>query len=533
MKNGFLKSFADSRKIKYSSLSVALSAIIIAIVVILNSITAVLADKFGWYIDMTDDQVFTLSDDAKKLLEGLNNDVQLEIVFPAKEDEIEKNYANSVKSGSIGYIHSTAEQIEEVCDNVTVSYHDVDKDYLFYKDLGVLNKAGDNNILILRRDAKGNYVEGDFRVYPINYFYVGDEEGNLYGYNGELVFISAMLAMAQDTVPTVYFTIGHGESSFNADVIIDFENINAEYIKGNIDVGALEMMRVFCDSGFTVKPLDITTSEIPKDARIIVINQPQGDLDDAELYKLDMYLKDEGTVFMFTPHDKELPNLYATLEASYGVKVNVSATPVEDSSTEFGITGATGKYYTLLANVSKDDGGFASNQYFSALNSYTSLRARFYNSATLTINPEYMNKDGHPEGSYFKYTYPLLETTSNATFDGEKKVHHLMSVTSIWEWDYENQSSKYSYLVVCPSSGFASPEFLTLSSAPNKDMVLSLIQTTSSIQTPVNMGYKTFMNYRLDITDRQAQGATIMLATILPAAVVICGIVIIVRRKHR
>ena len=64
-------------------------------------------------------------------------------------------------------------------------------------------------------------------------------------------------------------------------------------------------------------------------------------------------------------------------------------------------------------------------------------------------------------------------------------------------------------------------------------MILSLIQSTSSVQTPVNLDYKTFMSYELEITDRQAQSATILLATILPALIVISGVVVIVRRKHR
>lgn len=531
MKNGFLKSFADSKRIKYSSLSLAFSAVIIALVIILNSITAVLSEKFGWYIDMTDEQIFSLSDSAKTLLDGIGDDVQLEIVFPADEDVIETNFANSATSGSIGYVHSTAKQIEKVCDNVKVSHHDVRRDYLFYKDAGVLGKAGDENILILRKDQNGNYVEGDFRVYPINYFYVGDTEGKLYGYNGELMFVAALLAMSQTTTPVVYFTYGHGEQSFEGTIPeggINYENINDEFMKGHISANALELMRVFCDSGFLVKSLDITTSQIPSDARIIVINQPKGDFDSDELSRLDAYLNDKGTVFLFTPHDAELPNLYGRLEAEYGVTVKPSATPVEDLSTEFANT-----KYTLLANVSRANDSFAAKQYFSSLTSFSSLRARFYKSATLDINPDYMTTDGYGTGSIVKYTFPLLETSASASFKDEKRVHYLMSITSIEEWDYENQQSTFSYLLVCPSSEFASSQFIGSSTASNKNMLLSLIQTTSSVQTPVNLDYKTFMSYELDITDRQAQRSTILLATILPALVTLCGVVIIVRRKHR
>ena len=126
MKTGFLKSLADSKKIKYSTLSTAFIAVVIALVIMLNAITTVLSSKLGWYIDMTDEQMFSLSDDAKDLLDTINDNVELEIVFPCDKDEIDKNYANTKTTGAIGYVHSTAEQILKACDNVTVSYHDVD-----------------------------------------------------------------------------------------------------------------------------------------------------------------------------------------------------------------------------------------------------------------------------------------------------------------------------------------------------------------------------------------------------------------------
>lgn len=528
MKTGFLKSLADSKKIKYSTLSTAFIAVVIALVIMLNAITTVLSSKLGWYIDMTDEQMFSLSDEAKDLLDTINDNVELEIVFPCDKDEIDKNYANTKTAGAIGYVHSTAEQILKACDNVTVSYHDVDKDYLFYKEAGVLGKAGDDKILILRKDVNGKYVEGDFRVYPVNYFFVGDTNGDLYGYNGELMFLSALLAMSHDTVPVVYFTIGHSEYSFNDDVTISYETINEAYLAGKINEKALELMRVFCDSGFVVKPLDLVTSEIPADARIIVINQPQSDFDDGEIYKLNTYLEKEGTVFCFTPHSVDLPNLYTTLEANYGITVKPSATPVEDPSTQFANT-----KYTLLANVCTTDNSFATKQYFGSLNSFASARARLMNCAALKIDEKFMTTEGYQTGSIIRYTYPLLETTRNAVYGDQKGVYNLMAISSREQWSYEGQYSSFSYLLVCPSSDFASNEYLSSTSAPNKNMILSLIQSTSSVQTPVNLEYKTFMTYELDITDRQAQSATILLATVVPALVVLCGVVIMVRRKHR
>ena len=58
MRKGFLKSLSDSRKIKYSTLNGAFIALVIALVVVLNSIITTLAQTYNWYIDMTDEQIF-------------------------------------------------------------------------------------------------------------------------------------------------------------------------------------------------------------------------------------------------------------------------------------------------------------------------------------------------------------------------------------------------------------------------------------------------------------------------------------------
>lgn len=532
MKKGMLKSLADSRRIKYSTLSLALCAVVIVLVILLNSIVSVLSNRFNWYVDMTKRQMFSLSDDAKAILADINDDVELEIIFPFDEDIIETDYAVSSSSGSIAYIYRTAKEIEKECDNVTVSYHDVIKDYAFYRDIGLHSYAKDTNILILRKNADGKYVEGDFRSYPINYFFVSKSatDNTLYAYNGELVFLSALIAISRDTVPTVYFTIGHNEKFLTGELEeLNYGNLASAFGSGLIDSEAYMLLSIFCDSGFTIKPLDIRTQPIPEDARMLVINQPTSDFTDDELYKLTTYLLNGGAAFCFTSHHAQLPGLYATLESNYGIKVNTSETDkVVDDSHRM----TNGGVVHYLANVSKDDDSFASAKYFSKYSSYTSANAYYNGAGSLTIDPRYMNTNGYVTGAISKYTYPLLESAPTAVFGGESKVHHLMSITSIDNWSNENQHSVYSYLVVCPSSEFASSVALSQSNA-NRHMILSLIQTTSSVQTPVNLDYKPFVDYKLTITDSEARTVTVVLATIIPAIIAICGVVVIVRRKHR
>ena len=58
------KSFIQSRKFKYGTTATVFTIAFIAIVVVFNVIFTALANKYMWYVDMTGEQVFTLSESA-------------------------------------------------------------------------------------------------------------------------------------------------------------------------------------------------------------------------------------------------------------------------------------------------------------------------------------------------------------------------------------------------------------------------------------------------------------------------------------
>ena len=544
MKKGMLKSISDSRRIKYSTLSFALCAIVVALAILLNTIVSALASRFNWYIDMTERQMFTLSEGAKAHLGSITaTGVDVEIIFPLDEDQIATDFQTSSSSGSLGHIYKTALEIASECKNVKVLCRDTKKDFgSFYKANGLQGAAKEGHVLIVRKDENGRYATGDYRSYPINYFYLSDGLNNtLYSYDGELVFISALIALTRDEVPTVYFTIGHNELSFIAENEkvkqegLNYDSLSSAAASGIVSPKTVSLMQIFADSGFRIKPLDLRLEEIPKDARMMVINQPTSDFTEDELYKLTTYLQNGGATFLFTPYDKELPNLEATIDKNYGVTINTSNEPIIDNNTLItqNIGGmVTAKHY--LANVSMHDDGFASLKYFSAYASYSSDNARYNGAGTLTVDPRYQDKSGYKTGGFAKYTYPLLETSSTAKVgeNGKPGVHTLMTITAIDNWSMENENSRYSYLVVCPSNDFVSNEALAVSDA-NRQMMLSLIQATSSVQTPVNLDDKPFVEYNLEITDAQARSIMIVLVTVLPLMITACGVVVLVRRKHK
>ena len=78
-----------------------------------------------------------------------------------------------------------------------------------------------------------------------------------------------------------------------------------------------------------------------------------------------------------------------------------------------------------------------------------------------------------------------------------------------------------------------SNQYMDSTDAPKRNILLSIVQNTTKVQTLLNINTKVFKTYTIDMSDKEARVSTVMLALILPSIITVCGIVVIVRRKRR
>ena len=119
--------YLKSRKFKYGSVATAFTVAFIAIVVIFNIIFTALAGKYMWYIDMTEEQLFTLSEEAKEIMSDIKSDVN---IYFASEPDVLMTGQNS---GYMKYIYTTALQLQDEFKNVHVECVDVLKNPSFFR----------------------------------------------------------------------------------------------------------------------------------------------------------------------------------------------------------------------------------------------------------------------------------------------------------------------------------------------------------------------------------------------------------------
>lgn len=569
MKN--LKSLAESRRVRYGTLNIIFIAVVVAIVIVLNSIMTVLSGTFGWFIDMTDEELYTVSDELVALLDSVSEDAPIDIIFCCDKDKAESNFSDpdTTTGSALAYIHSTATQIEKKLDNVTVLYKDPINDHAFMKKFNQVNsqiEPSQSTIIVARRDANGEYGTM-YRTYHATSFYTFSQEADgsntLYGYCGERTFATAILSLTHDKVPSVYFVAGHGETiPYSTESDYKIPQIARVYLDcgfrvryiflgddekqftcpkegcgdswGEKEIGKTKSFVCSCDTVYKRDEIEFNEPRtIPEDARAIIINNPTSDYGANETTKLYEYLiNQQGTIMTFLDpigedvENHPLKNLHRFIAQQTGVTV------VDNNKVTHSGSVSQGESFDFRGEISSSK---AASTYLSALKNVGSSNSIFKDSGILEIDPKY--KEGVSQVDADRITQSIIKTDDDAKFgdlqadETEEEGFNVLSVTAITT--IKNNANVQSYFLVCPSTGFISDEYLSNTMYPNDSIMLALIHSTTASTVPVDLDFKTFANYQLDISAAQQSTVFICLITIMPLLAIVIGIVVIVRRKHR
>ena len=118
---------SDKRNLKYGSLSVIVTVIFVALIIVLNIIVTSLSSVYGWYTDMTAAGIYSLSDTfSEKMGELLSKTtdgkpVYLNIVLMAEEDYFKgMNSLTAMVYRTLKELVAEFDNIELVAYNTTV-----------------------------------------------------------------------------------------------------------------------------------------------------------------------------------------------------------------------------------------------------------------------------------------------------------------------------------------------------------------------------------------------------------------------------
>ena len=520
-----------NKKFKHGSVSVALVIVIIAAVILVNAIFTALARKNLWYIDMTPDSMYTLSDTAKDLLaKEFDTDKKVKVIFCAEKDVLEASTEQRLA------LH-TALDIAALYSNVSVEYVDVftNPSAVGEYTLHTTQKINSQSIIV----ASGT----ECRVHSlVSLFALDGTTQEVIGYNGEQKLISSMLAVTQDEVPVACITVNHGET--------DNQNLNA-------------LATLLHETGYKVESIDLTKDAIPEAARLVVIYDPQSDFAAAnaignvdELAKLDTFLDDNNSVMVFVDNETPyLENLEQFL-AEWGIKIarhediNLLIRDLDHSLTTSG--------YTNVATYTPATGGLGKSL-VSGLASKQNPKSVVFPMATAFTLPDGYPDRNDDENGTWSYVYSdngvprvcydvfLSSDTAEAIAGGQKlrdseleaiglrnpaqTPFSYMRVTQEMH-SVPGEKSTYSYLLACASTDFVKSGALSTSYG-NHELLTYACSVMGRDIVSVSIPCKYFASTTItNITAAEANQYTVVL-TVVPAAIIfVAGVVIMIRRKY-
>ena len=562
---------STGRKLRYGGTSIALTALIIAAIIIVNALTSLLVQKFGLYVDLTPDLHFTISDECYDLIGAEIEDDNLtpiEMVKKFRTDNKAYNQANGLSKGdegwkdeevSINIVFLTEKdklQGEATTNYVVVNAEELRAKYPDYIKIEYVDAVTHPSRFIKYLNSNTDTIEEDsviiecgteFRIRTLRSFYVFQNDETPTAYNGEKAFASSILAVTRAEAPLACYTTNHGE----------------EFPQSNIVDTPAPFITSLEDAGYEVRPIDLSKEDIPAECRILIVFDPKNDFisdkdginDVSELDKLDTFLYNRNSLMVFMEPDSytgRLNNFEDFLE-EWGLSI---ARQGEDHyMLSDDASSLMGNKSVLVGDYSKSD--IATSWMSNMLNRATPPKVIFPNAAALTYADGYDRKLITSEKDesvqyYIGYSathgrtvYDLFYAAegTTATIGGleigqstKTNPYSLMSVSveTFTEQEFSGSITDSAYVLLCGTTEFASEKYLSSNTYGNADFMLTALQMAGREPVPVGLAYKEFANYTIEsITSAEATTYTVIF-TLAPIVIAfVAGVFVIVRRKNR
>ncbi len=563
------------KKWRHGSISLALTAGVLAGVLLINLLVGLLFSDRLWHIDLTSEGMYTLKEETLHVLDETltavnaerseDDPVEVDIIFCADPDMLRAN-------DRMRYVYYTALQMQKQFPNsIRVSTQDVwsNPSSVDAYRTNSYSSIYQSNVIV----ASGS----EFRIYTQKSFYTYDTDtaanADPWAYNGEKMFLSGIIAVTRAESPICALTVNHGEPFAT-------EEGKAEYSA---------FLEVIEGAGYDTVFLDLEKEAIPEDCRLIITLDPKTDFASAfgnesvsvsETSKLEAYLAAHNSYMVLADADTpRLTNLEEFLE-EWGITFN------RYQSTDAEGNRLNGNYELVdVKNALNADGTRLIGQYESeALGGSLTKNMRengaspkvvFGNALSIsyskTYDTSYQMEDEENGTGAFTYGHyyrnessrsiydvfrtgtealAYAEVDGNRLTDGEgnpiltaynaQEPFRLMTLTRQSQTVGEGQGyttvELASYVCAVGSVEFASNAVLNSNAYGNTDILLATLRQIGREIEPVGVLFKSLYEDEIDAEQNTEAGKTAWTVVLMlaPALVLtVTGTVVLIKRRTR
>ena len=467
-----IKKLFQSNDSKRGSYTLAMTSIVIAIVIVFNMIINLIPENKRQF-DISSSNIYEISSKSKKIINKVDHDVTF--------------YVLAEKSSTDKRIKTFINKYASLSDKIHIKWIDP------VLHPSALTKYGteENNIVIsCKKTNRTTTVSFDDILVSSASYYSTSSSASSFDGDGQLT--SALNYVTSDKEYKAYYTSGHGESSLSSEV-------TSLLTKSRVSTSDLLLM---------------TTTSIPDDCDLLIIDGATSDFTKDEVKLLSSYLKKGGKVVtLLTQTNKSMKNLYGLLK-DYGLTVQSGY--IADTERSY-----QGNYYYLIPNLS------VSGDMASGISS----------NSVMMINSKGMTQSTPARDSIS--TDSFMTTSSNGYAVTEKKQTqgtYVLGATSTESVKVKNSKgkkvTKESRLTVY-GSNMLIDEQITSSFSSLENLTLFTNSVTASLDNADNVSISPKSLEVSYNTIAHPGPFSILVVFVIPVGLIIGGFIVWFRRRRR
>lgn len=482
---------AKKRSLKLGGYSVIVTAVVIAIVIVVNLAVRLLPTKYTKYSTSTVG-LYDISETSRGILSKVKDKISIYVVSdPSYTDEVTREYVAKYAGLNSNISWSTVDPavkpgfLKEYTSESLSSQQ---------THLVLVNKNNGRSRVIPYTDIYyQKYTQQELLYYQM---YYGSVPDNPTYFNIEQQLTSAVDYLTAEKLPTVYYITGHGETALDSTVT---GLIGAE----NIDLAELPLL---------------TKGSVPDDADAVIINAATKDFTEDEIKALEAYTAKGGNVLMTSFYNSELKERNLTNLYGFAKSLGLEYKDV------LVLEGSKDNYvqapYNILPTV-------AANDFSSALGSNTYLLMMYCNALTLAKTA--------PEGVTLTEllttsvkSYAKAEITKDTIEKEEGDEEGKFVVGAMATKTTNNETSKFVWI---SSQYFLDSRYSSYCS--NISYFMAILTDLCEKESSVTINAKSLQIEALTVSEASANLWGIILIAVIPLAVLVTGFVIWNRRIKR
>lgn len=467
------------KSLSMGAYSTGMIAVVLVIAVFLNLAVSSLPDSYTT-VDVTSQKLYSLTVTTKKMLKELSEDVTI--------------YVINAENNQDTLVGKTLESYADLSDHIEVVYKDPVVSPDFYKEY--TDSISINSLIVECSDRFQVINYSDLYAYDFN---SSTYQQTVSGYDAEGLLTSAIAYVTGENTSAVYRLEGYGEQTL--------EPAFSDGVK---------------KENVVLENLTLLTSEgVPENATGVMILSPTNDLNEDDAQKLIDYLNRGGKIFLSTSYkehfSEEMPNLtkvlnYFGLSIGDGLIVEQDESmmyqsplyllpEVEADSLTQNVFGKTYDFvmmpYTQPILIDETEGV--------TVTQLLSTSQSAYSKTGLNESGELKKADGDPEGPF------AVGVHAEKALDSEKTAEIIVYSSDMLFTEVSNRYTMDNNLTLFTNA------------------MSTMAGKTESISIPV----KSYQAEVVTVPMASSVRLAVLFMGIIPAASLVIGIVIWVRRKKR